>query len=380
MPNRLATTKLHALHKSLGARMAPYAGYDMPIQFKKGIVAEHLHTRTNCGLFDVSHMGQCKFVGKDREAFLEWMTPVDLQSIGVGEAQLSFIPNATGGIKDDCIISRYDDYDWLVCNAANKIKIRKHIEKLLVDFHMADPNRDVGLEVPDRHLIALQGPKSIDVVTKFIKGVDFDNMKFMDTRKGEVDGTEIQIGRCGYTGEDGFEISIPSHAVEGIVNMLLWDQSVNMIGLGARDTLRTEAGMCLYGHELGEDINPIQAKLMWCISKRRIAEGGFIGHDAIMDLRKDPKVLVPRLRVGIVSPSPVARNGAKISDPTTGEEIGMVTSGLRSPSLNKNVQQAYVNRTHTAKGSKVLLHVGRNQTVEGEVTPFPFVKTNYFRK
>lgn len=364
-------TALFDLHKRFNAKMAPFAGYEMPIQYPAmGVLKEHFHTRKAAGLFDVSHMGQVRFTGKDREAFLEWVTPGDIKALGVGQARLSMITNETGGVIDDCILTRYEDHMFVVINAGCKDKDLAHFQAKLQEF-----KGDVQMEVIDKSLVALQGPLAMKVLGNYVP--ELEKLAFMSGRLNQsVKGISVQVTRCGYTGEDGFEISATHNEIEALSDILLSNSDVQLIGLGARDSLRLEAGMCLYGHELDETINPVAARLMWCITKRRMTEGGFIGFDKIKQFRDNQAALVPQVRVGIFSQGPVARENTPVQ--LDGKVIGKVTSGCPSPTVGKNVAMAYVDRALANKGQKVQLIV-RNKVVEGEVTGLPFTQPNYYK-
>jgi aminomethyltransferase len=363
-------TTLNALHKRLGAKMAPFAGYEMPIQYPTmGVLKEHLHTRSKAGVFDVAHMGQVRFFGKDREAFLEWVTPADIKALPEAGARLTVLTNEAGGVIDDCIITRFADHAFVVINAGCKDKDLVHLNKKLAEF-----KGDVHMEVVDRSLIALQGPKAMESLSAYVGGLE--KLPFMTGLLGQsVKGMPVQITRCGYTGEDGFEIAAEHKDIESLTNLLLTNPDVQMIGLGARDSLRMEAGMCLYGHELDETINPVSARLMWTVTKRRIAEGGFIGYDKIKEF-KEKQELVPRLRVGIVSQGSVARENVSIV--VDGKEVGRTTSGCPSPSTGKNVAMGYIDRAFSKNNQKVMLNV-RNKMIEGTIVSTPFHPTSYYK-
>lgn len=371
MTQPLKKTALNGLHKRLNARMAPFCGYDMPIQYPAmGVLKEHHQTRKSVGLFDVSHMGQVRFHGKDREAFLEWVTPGDVKALATGQARLSMLTNPSGCVIDDCIYTRYEDHMFVVINAGCKDKDLAHFEQKLKEF-----KGDVTMEIVDKSLIALQGPKAAAVLSQYVP--ELEKLPFMYGRLNQtVNGIPVQITRCGYTGEDGFEISAEHKDIEALTELFLTKPEVAMIGLGARDSLRLEAGMCLYGHELDENTNPVAARLMWCITKRRMTEGGFIGYDKIKEFRDKQAELVPRVRVGIVSQGPVARENTLVQ--LEGKEIGKVSSGSPSPTLGKNIAMAYLDRAVANKGQKVQLNV-RNKLVEGEVVQLPFTQPNYYK-
>jgi aminomethyltransferase len=361
-------TALYALHKSLGARMAPFAGYEMPIQYPSGIMKEHLHTRTAAGLFDVSHMRQVSFFGEDALAFLEWVLPADIKALATNQARLSMILNDKAGVIDDCIVRKDTDRLSVVLNAGCADKDLVHIRAKLGEF-----GKRVTLEEYTMSLLALQGPKAMAVLGQYVP--DIDKLPFMYGRAGNVAGIPVHITRCGYTGEDGFEISVADNKAEELTSIFLKSSDVQLIGLGARDSLRLEAGLNLYGHELNEDINPVAARIMWCITKRRLAEGGYIGHENVLKFRDD-QALVPQLRSGIISTGPVARENTNVL--INGKKVGTVTSGCPSPSLGKNIAIAYLDRDVSKKGTKVELEV-RGKLVAGEVTTTPFVPTRYYK-
>ena len=294
-------TALYNFHKNLGAKFVPFAGYEMPIQYKEGIVKEHISTRLYAGFFDVSHMGQLFISGnKFSEDSLEKIIPLDFKEIKINQSKYSFLINDEGGVIDDLIITRVEGGFNIILNAACKDNDIKEISKCL--------NSDSKYELrKDLSLIALQGPKSESILESIVNGVK--QLKFMNGGYFDFEGNKIYITRSGYTGEDGFEISIPNTNVESFTK-LLSDKGAKPIGLGARDTLRLEAGLCLYGHELNQNINPIQANLKWAISKRRREEGGFKGWE---NIKKDLQNGVSKIRIG-VKPSGriIAREGTKI--------------------------------------------------------------------
>lgn len=365
----LARTALFDLHKSLGARIVTYAGYEMPIQYKLGVLKEHHHTRSAAGLFDVSHMGQLRFTGKDRERFLEWVTPADVQALKNSQARLSILTNAEGGIKDDLIISKYEDHSYVVINAGCKQKDIAHFREKMAEF-----KGDVQLEVLEQQsLLALQGPLAMRELEKYVDGLK--SLPFMSGIHATIKGVPVRVTRCGYTGEDGFEISMPSANAIPMAQMFLENPEVQFIGLAARDSLRLEAGMCLYTHELDESVNPVAARLMWVITKRRQEGGGYIGHEAITNFKNNAATLVPRLRGGVISTGAVAREGTEIA--VDGKIVGKVTSGCPSPTLGKNVAQCYLDRD-ISKGAKVQLMI-RGKPVDGEVVNLPFTTPRYYK-
>ena len=359
-------TALYNFHKNLGAKFVPFAGYEMPIQYKEGIVKEHISTRLYAGFFDVSHMGQLFISGnKFSEDSLEKIIPLDFKEIKMNQSKYSFLINDEGGVIDDLIITRVEGGFNIILNAACKDNDIKEISKCL--------NSDCKYELrKDLSLIALQGPKSESILESIVNGVK--QLKFMNGGYFDFEGNKIYITRSGYTGEDGFEISIPNTNVESFTK-LLSDKGAKPIGLGARDTLRLEAGLCLYGHELNQNINPIQANLKWAISKRRREEGGFKGWE---NIKKDLQHGVSKIRIG-VKPSGriIAREGTKIFS-SSNEEIGVITSGTFGPSVNSPVAMGYIKSKFSEINNKIFLEV-RGKKHEAVVSKLPFYKKNYVR-
>ncbi|CAD2212911.1 aminomethyltransferase [Angomonas deanei] len=366
----LKKTALHSLHKSKKAVMAEFAGYDMPISYPgMGVLKEHMHTRQAAGLFDVSHMGQYEIRGADREKFVEYATPIDMQRIAPNQGGLTMLTNAQGGLKDDCIFTKFEDHLYAVLNAGCKDKDMQHLEELRANF-----KGDVQFVPLERSLVALQGPTAAAILGKYVEGID--KLDFMHAiHKTSIKGIPVQVCRCGYTGEDGFEIAVDDSQAIALTELFL-SEGVQLIGLGARDSLRLEAGLNLYGHELSEDINPVMARFMWAISKRRMEEGGFIGYERIKHFRDTPAD-VPRLRVGVVSTGPVAREHTVVE--VDGKVVGELTSGCPSPCLKKNIALGYLDRDLAKKGTEVQLVV-RDKRIKAVVTPPPFVAHRYFRK
>ena len=359
-------TALYNYHKSLGAKFVPFAGYEMPVQYSSGIVEEHKITRTNAGLFDVSHMGQLLVEGNENLSDeLEKIIPVDLKKIKLNQSKYSFLTNEKGGIYDDLIITKVDNGFSIILNAACKDNDFKIIKNSLGNKFKLSLYKNLSL-------IALQGPKSSEILEKIINGVS--SLKFMNGNKFSYNGKDIYITRSGYTGEDGFEISIPNQLVEDFAKKLI-AQGVKPIGLGARDTLRLEAGLCLYGHDINESTSPIEANLKWAISKRRREEGGFPGYNKI---KSDMNGSLARLRVGVNPEGKIiAREGVKIFSKDN-EEIGSVTSGTFGPSVNRSIAMGYVKLNFSKPGTKVLLEV-RGKKYEANISELPFYKKNYVR-
>ena len=359
-------TALYSYHKNLGAKFVPFAGYEMPIQYKEGIVKEHISTRTHAGFFDVSHMGQFFLEGNETLInSLEKIIPADLKSLKINHSKYSFLLNEDGGIIDDLIITKTEKGFCIILNAACKDNDIKQISKFLDNNHKSLLNNDLSL-------IALQGPKSVEILEKLISGVS--NLKFMTGSNFDYEGEKIYITRSGYTGEDGFEISISNKKVEKFIDFLI-KYNVKPIGLGARDTLRLEAGLCLYGHDLNEKINPIEANLKWAIAKRRRAEGGFNGWKKIKDLMVNGS---KKKRVGILPEGRIiARENTKVFS-NQGEEIGLITSGTFGPSVNASVAMGYINSKFSEIGTKIQLEV-RGKKHGGKVSELPFFKKSYVK-
>ena len=370
----LLRTPLHALHVELGARMVPFAGYDMPVNYPAGILAEHLHTRAGAGLFDVSHMGQALIEGPDHAASaraLERLCPADILNLAPGRQRYTQFLNAEGSIVDDLMVTRPARADGrllLVVNAARKA----------VDFDLlrAKLPADVRLTILDTlALIALQGPQAAGVLARFAPGQNVETMPFMSARSLRLSGVEANVSRSGYTGEDGFEISIPAESAKAFARRLLAEPEVRPIGLGARDSLRLEAGLCLYGHELDETIDPIEAGLNWSIQKRRRIEGGFAGAERIQAaLASGPR----RKRVGIRPEGRApAREGAEIVN-QAGAVIGVVSSGGFGPSVGSPIAMGYVVSESAAPGTPIGLIV-RGKTLAASIVALPFHPHAYYR-
>ncbi|WP_422375081.1 glycine cleavage system aminomethyltransferase GcvT [Roseibium sp.] len=371
----LKQTPLHDLHVELGARMVPFAGYAMPVQYKAGIMAEHQQTRTRAGLFDVSHMGQAILVGPDHETTaraLEAMTPSNFVELGLGRQRYTVLLNSEGGIIDDLMVTRSvseedDGRLMLVVNASRKDVDYAHFRQNLPE--------NVRLEVvEDRALIAVQGPEAVAAVAAHApKAAD---LAFMSASSMEFDGIDCHIARAGYTGEDGVEMSVPAGAAEAIARALLADERVEPIGLGARDSLRLEAGLCLYGHDIDETTSPVEGAITFCMQKRRREEGGFPGADRIQrELADGPG----RVRVGLrLDGKAPAREGAEIALPD-GPVIGTVTSGGFAPTVGAPIAMGYVPAEHAAAGTALELVV-RGRRLPATVADMPFVPNRYYRK
>jgi aminomethyltransferase len=367
----LKRTPLHALHIACGGKMVPFAGYDMPVQFAPGVLREHLHTRGSAGLFDVSHMGQIALHPKsgkveDAARALERLVPQDIVAVAPGRQRYAQFTNEQGGILDDLMVANFGSHLFLVVNAACKTEDEAHLRAQL------SADCDITA-LPDRALLALQGPKAEAALAKFCAGVGA--LKFMDATALRVMDLDCFVSRSGYTGEDGFEISVPADSAEALALALLENPDVMPIGLGARDSLRLEAGMCLYGHDIDVTKSPIEASLAWMVSKPRRERGDFPGAARILGQIKDGATIK---RVGIrpLGRAP-AREGVEVQN-AAGETIGLVTSGGFGPTLNAPVAQGYVAKEFSKAGTPLKLIV-RGKALDAEVATLPFVPNRYKR-
>lgn len=368
----LLTTPLHALHRELGAKMVPFAGYDMPVQYPAGVMKEHLHTRAQAGLFDVSHMGQIRLTGADAAKALETLVPVDIVDLPVGMQRYAMFTNETGGILDDLMVANLGNEQlMLVVNAACKDQDLAHLCKHLAGHCKIEPLFE------ERALLALQGPAAMTVLARLAPEVA--TMTFMQFATVKLMGVTCYVSRSGYTGEDGYEISVPSDKAEALARRLLEEPEVAPIGLGARDSLRLEAGLCLYGHDMNTDTSPIEASLLWAISKVRRADGpragGFPGAEQIF---AQQQAGVDKKRVGLVPQerTPV-REGTHIVD-AEDTVIGTVCSGGFGPSLGGPLAMAYLDSRYTALDTPVWAMV-RGKKIPMLVAKMPFVAQRYFR-
>ncbi|MGY3074468.1 aminomethyltransferase [Bradyrhizobium sp. LM6.10] len=373
----LRHTPLHGLHVSLGGKMVPFAGYDMPVQYPAGVLKEHLHTRSSAGLFDVSHMGQIALRPKsgkveDAARALERLVPQDIVAIAPGRQRYAQFTNAEGGILDDLMVANFGDHLFLVVNAACKSGDEAHLRAKLSDDCIID-------SLADRALIALQGPNAESALAKLC--AEAPSMKFMDSGPRKVAGIDCFVSRSGYTGEDGFEISVPAGDAERLAKTLLDNPDVLPIGLGARDSLRLEGGLCLYGHDIDTGTTPVEAALEWSVQKSRrtggARAGGFPGAEKILAHFDHG---ASRRRVGLRTEgrAPVREGALLFADTTSSEPIGKVTSGGFGPSLNAPVAMGYVPTASSAIDTKLFAEV-RGQRLAVQIATMPFVKNTYKR-
>ncbi len=366
----LQKTPLHALHLELGAKMVPFAGYDMPVNYPGGIIAEHKHCRESAALFDVSHMGQLRLVGDDAAKALESLVPVDVVDLAVGKQRYAFFTNSSGGILDDLMITRREGDLFVIVNAACKAADTRHLVTHIGHRCNVQP-------LPDRALLALQGPKAVDALRKL--NPDVAKLTFMTGMSALIAGAECFVTRSGYTGEDGFEISVPADQAVALARALLTLPEVKPAGLGARDTLRLEAGLCLYGHDINETTTPVEAGLTWAIQKVRrpggARAGGYPGASAIESQLASG---APIKRAGLLGLERVpVREGATIVD-AQGHKLGHVTSGTLSPSVNQPIAMAYLAANHALAHHEVYAEVrGKRQPMR--VAAMPFAPHRYHR-
>lgn len=370
MNNNLKTTPLHGLHKELGGQMVSFAGYEMPVRYPLGILEEHRHTRAHAGLFDVSHMGQAFLkTDGDAAALLEEIVPGSLRSLKPGGMRYSVLLNDGGGILDDLMITRFrpdPETLYLVVNAACKDQDFAYIEDRL-------GGRAHLQRLEDRALLALQGPEAEAVLKDHVPGVE--DLTFMKSDVFEADGDRLFISRSGYTGEDGFELSVPAESAEKWARRLLADERVEAIGLGARDSLRLEAGLCLYGHDIDETTSPVEGNIIFAVGKPRREKGDFPGGERI---KKELEGGPARLRVGLRPKGRApAREGTKILN-SDGNEIGTVTSGGFGPTVGGPVAMGYVKADQAEAGTEVMLDI-RGRLEPAEIVSMPFVKKDFKR-
>jgi aminomethyltransferase len=373
----LKRVPLHALHEACGGKIVPFAGFEMPVQFAAGVLKEHLHTRAAAGLFDVSHMGQILLRPKsgrfeDAARALERLVPQDILGLAPGRQRYALLTNETGGIIDDLMVANFGDDLFVVVNAACKETDEAHLREHLSDACVIEP-------LPDRALIALQGPKAVSVLAKFAP--DIPAMKFMDAGPRQILDIACFVSRSGYTGEDGFEISVPAEFAERLVTTLLADPDVLPVGLGARDSLRLEAGLCLYGHDIDTTTTPVEAALEWSIQKARrksgAREGGFPGADIII---KQLESGAARRRVGLKAEgrAPVREGAPLFASETSFDQTGTVTSGGFGPSVNGPVAMGYAPTAQAALDTRLFAEL-RGQRLPLRVAKLPFVASTYQR-
>ncbi len=378
----LLQTPLFDLHVALGARMVPFAGYSMPVQYPSGLVAEHHHTRNHAGLFDVSHMGQLRLVGKDAAAAFETLMPVDVIDLPVGKQRYGLLTNEAGGIIDDLMFFNLgNDEIFVIVNGACKAGDIAHIQQ-----HIG--SRCQVITMPTQGLLALQGPQAVMVLSRLSPGIE--KLVFMTGGRFTIAGADCFVTRSGYTGEDGFEISVSAEQTEMLAKALLAEPEVKPIGLGARNSLRLEAGLCLYGQDIDATTNPVDAGLMWAMQKVRRADGtragGYIGATHIIAKQSINKPTTAEngtkkqavKRVGLVALERIpVREHTELQD-ASGRRVGEVTSGLLAPTIDKPIAMAYVNAELATVGTRINAIV-RGKVVPMEVTSMPFVPNHYFR-
>ena len=376
LPAPLLTTPLHDLHVELGARMVPFAGYSMPVQFPSGLMAEHLHTRLSAGLFDVSHMGQLRLVGPGAAAALESLMPVDVMDLAPGKQRYGLLLDDEGGIIDDLMFFNRDFAQggdiFMIVNGACKDADMVHIRQKI-------GHRCEVIPMPEMALLALQGPQAVTALQRLAPGVE--QLVFMTGGRFSVAGCDCFLTRSGYTGEDGFEISVHASQADALARALLSQPEVKPVGLGARNSLRLEAGLCLYGHDIDTTTTPVEASLNWAIQKVRrtggVRAGGFPGAEKILAQLDNPDTL-PRKRVGLMALERIpVRDHTALHSPG-GALVGEVTSGLIGPTRNQPVAMAYVTPEHAALGTLVDALV-RGKRVPMQVTAMPFVPARYHR-
>ncbi|MCE1249811.1 MAG: glycine cleavage system aminomethyltransferase GcvT [Comamonadaceae bacterium] len=373
----LLTTPLNALHLELGARMVPFAGYSMPVQYPAGLMAEHLHTRQAAGLFDVSHMGQLKLVGPDAAAAFETLVPVDVAGLPEGKQRYGLLLNDEGGIIDDLMFFNQglvngESTLFVIVNGACKAGDIAHIQARI--------GSRCRIELmPTQGLLALQGPQAAAALARLVPGAE--QLVFMSGGAFRWNGAELFITRSGYTGEDGFEISVPGAQAEALARALLAEPEVKPIGLGARNSLRLEAGLCLYGNDIDRSTTPPEAALNWAIQKVRrtggARAGGFPGAETVLAQIDNPAVLTKK-RVGLIAKERVPVREPAVLENMDGQPIGQVTSGLLAPTLNQPIALAYVQPDYAAPGTEIFAIV-RGKPVPMVVAPTPFVPPRYFR-
>ena len=374
----LLTTPLHALHLELGARMVPFAGYSMPVQYKSGLIAEHKQVRESAGLFDVSHMGQLQLIGEGAAAALETLMPVDVQGLGVDKQRYGLLLTDEGTIIDDLMFVNRGDHLFLIVNGACKAGDIAHMQAHIGTRCQVKP-------LPEQALLALQGPQAVTALQRLVPGVQA--LVFMTGGAFTWQGTPLYITRSGYTGEDGFEISVPAAQAEALARAVLAQPEVKPIGLGARNSLRLEAGLCLYGNDIDTTTTPIEAGLNWAIQKVRRTggerAGGFPGADKVLPFMQDAAgnpaaQKVARKRVALMGKERVpVREHVELQN-ADGQKIGETTSGLLGPSIDQPIAMGYVSPEYAAVGTPVFALV-RGKQIPMEVAATPFVPNRYHR-
>lgn len=361
----LSRLALHNLHEELGARMVPFAGFEMPVQYPTGIIAEHDHTRNSASFFDVSHMGQVSIRGHDPASAMESLVPGDVCNLAPGRVRYTQLTNDRGGLIDDLMITNVGDYLFLVINASRRTEDLACLRAGLEECEVT---------VLDRSLFALQGPAAAQVMSRFAPGSEL--MAFMSSAPFVVDSCPLAVTRCGYTGEDGFEITVPSGDSERIARALLAEKEVEPAGLGARDTLRLEAGLCLYGNDIDDTTTPVEAGLSWTIGKRRRKEGGFPG-DAVIQSQLESGVDRQFVGVQPEGRAPV-RPPAEIFS-LSGEPIGRITSGGFGPTISKPIAMGYVMPDYAAPDTQLTVNL-RGKQLPAKIVALPFVQHRYYKK
>jgi aminomethyltransferase len=368
----LQKTPLHALHLELGARMVAFAGYSMPVQYPEGLIAEHRHTRASAGLFDVSHMGQLRLVGPDAAAAFETVIPMDVIDLAPGKQRYGLLLTDEGTIIDDLMFVNRGGELFVIVNGACKQGDLQHL-------HERIGSRCQVIPLPERALLALQGPKAVDAIKRVLP--ETDKLVFMTGAGLQWQGADLFVTRSGYTGEDGFEISVPGAHAEALARALLAQPEVKPVGLGARNSLRLEAGLCLYGNDIDTSTTPVEAALTWAIQKVRRTggerAGGFPGAQRVL-AQLEGREAIARKRVGLVARERVpVREHAQLQEPQ-GQRVGEVTSGLLAPSLDQPIAMGYLPPQLAAPGTRVDALV-RGKPVPMEVSPMPFIPNRYHR-
>lgn len=371
-------TPLYDLHLKHGGKVVDFAGFLLPVQYSDmSVSASHLFSRQNASIFDVSHMLQTNVRGKDAIAWFESICPVDLKGMAYGSSSLTVFLNDKGGIIDDLIVTKVDNETLYIVSNAGRLEVDKE-HMITTSQNFKKEGKDVNVEfwdVSERALIALQGPKSASILQKLID-IPLADLTFMTSREGTVASVKCRVTRCGYTGEDGVEISIPADKANQVTEALLQSSEVKLAGLGARDSLRLEAGLCLYGNDIDESITPVEANLTWLIGKQRRGDGKFPGAHVILRQIKEG---VSKRRVGIRMEGAPARKGAVIKSAHGSDEVGQVTSGCPSPSLGGNVAMGYVTESMKKVGTNLLVNI-RGKDIPCVVAKMPFIPSQYYIK